>query len=75
MIMKSGAEGADNFLTIENGQFPPPPPKYMPNDDFSEPPRRADSKNPIFNSFCRISGPGHRRGLGVSLGRIVGGVN
>ena len=43
----------------------------MANDDFSEPPRRADSKNP-FSFFCRISGPGHLRGPGVSLGRILG---
>ena len=33
--MKSGAA---NFLSIG---------KYMPHDDFPEPPRRADSKNPI----------------------------
>ena len=44
--------------------------KYIANDDFSEPPRRADSENPIF-SFCRFLGPGHLRGLGVSLGRIL----
>ena len=41
--------------------------KYMANDDFSEPPRRADSKNPIF-IFCRILGPGHLRGPGVWVG-------
>ena len=45
--------------------------KYMANDDFSEPPRRADSKNPIF-SFSRFFGLGHLRGPGVSLGRILG---
>ena len=44
----------------------------MANDDFSEPPQRADSKNPIF-IFCRILGPGHLRGLGFSVGRILGG--
>ena len=41
----------------------------MANDDFSEPPRRADSKNPIF-IFCRFLGLCHLRGPGVSLGRI-----
>ena len=46
--------------------------KYMANDDFSKPPRRADSKNPIF-IFCEILGPGHLRGPGVSLGKIFGG--
>ena len=40
--------------------------KSMANDDFSEPPRRADSKNPIF-SFSRFLGPG------VRLRRILGG--
>ena len=30
--------------------------KYMANDDVSELPRRADSKNPIY-IFCRIWGP------------------
>ena len=45
--------------------------KYMANDDFSETPRRADSKNPIFIS-CRLLGLGHLRGPGVSLGRILG---
>ena len=45
--------------------------KYMANDDFSKPPRRADSTNPIF-IFCRILGPGHLRGPGVSLGKILG---
>ena len=43
----------------------------MANDDFSEPPRCADSKNPIF-IFCRFLGLGHLRGPGVSLGRILG---
>ena len=44
----------------------------MANNDCSEPPQRADSKNPIF-IFCRILGPCHLRGPGVSLGRILGG--
>ena len=48
-----------------------PPPKSMADDDLSEPPRRADSKNPIF-IFCLILGLGHLRGPGVSLGRILG---
>ena len=43
----------------------------MANDDFSEPPRRADSENPIF-TFGRFLGPCHLRGRGVSLGRILG---
>ena len=57
------------FLNINNGQFFFT--KYMANDDFSEPPRHADPKNPIF-IFSRFLGPGHLRGLGVSLGRILG---
>ena len=48
------------------------PTKYMANDEFSEPPRRADSNNAIF-IFCRILGPGHFWGPGVSLARILGG--
>ena len=43
--------------------------KYMANDDFSGPPRRADSINPIF-IVCRILGPGCLRGPGFSLNRI-----
>ena len=43
----------------------------MANDDFSEPPRRADSKNPIF-FFPRFLGLGHLQGPGVRLGRILG---
>ena len=43
----------------------------MASGVFSEPPRRADSKNPIF-IFCRILGLGHLRGPGFSLGRILG---
>ena len=66
VIMNSGAKGAENFLSIGNGQnFLN---KYMANDGFSEPPRRADSKNSIF-----IFGPGHLRGPGVRHGRICGG--
>ena len=38
---------------------------------FLNPLERADSKNPIF-IFCRFMGLGHLRGLGVSLGRILG---
>ena len=45
--------------------------KCMANDAFSEPPRRADSRNPIF-IFCLFLGLGHLRGPGVSLGRILG---
>ena len=45
--------------------------KYIANDDFSEPPQRADSKNPIF-FFSRFLGLGHFRGPGVRLGRILG---
>ena len=45
--------------------------KYMANDDFSEPPRRTDSKNPIF-IFCRFLGLVHLQGPGVSLVRILG---
>ena len=41
------------------------------NRDFSEPPQRADSKNPIF-IFCQFLGLGHLRSPGVSLGRILG---
>ena len=44
--------------------------KYA-NDNFSEPPRRADSKNPIF-IFGRFLGLGRLRGPGVSLVRILG---
>ena len=47
--MNSGAGGAENFLSIQNGQsFFFSFTKYMANDDFFDPPRRADSKNPIF---------------------------
>ena len=45
----------------------------MANDDFAEPPRRADSKNPIFffsANFESRSPPGTRG----SVGRILGGM-
>ena len=44
--------------------------KYMANDDFAEPLQRADSKNPIFIFLPDLPGPGHLRGLGVSLARV-----
>ena len=31
----------------------------MANDEFCEPPQRADFKNPVF-IFCRLLGPGHQ---------------
>ena len=43
----------------------------MANDDFSEPPRRADSKNPTF-FFPPLLGLGHLQGLEVRFGRILG---
>ena len=43
----------------------------MANDDLSEPPEHADSKNPIF-ILCRFLGLGHLRGPGVSLGWSLG---
>ena len=46
--------------------------KHYQIHDFFEPPRWADSRNPIF-IFCRLLGSGHLRGSGVSLGRILGG--
>ena len=46
----------------------------MAHDVFSEPPRRAHSKNPIF-FFSRFLGLGHLQGLGVTLGRIFGVVS
>ena len=58
------------FLSIKSGRSFPPT-KYMANDDFSEPPRRTDSKNPIF-IFCRILGLGHLRGLGLVSGEFLG---
>ena len=45
--------------------------KYMANDDFFDPPRRTDSKNRVY-IFCRFLGLDHLRGMGVSLGRILG---
>ena len=44
----------------------------MANDDFSELPRRADSKFPIF-ILRQILGQGRLRDPGGSLGRILGG--
>ena len=67
--MKSGTKGAENFSSTKIGRFFFT--KCMANDDFSEPPRRADSKNPIF-IFSRLLGLGHLQGLGVRLGRILG---
>ena len=49
--MSSGAKGAEIFfLTIKNGPifFT----KCMANGDFSETPRRTDSKDPIFFFFA-----------------------
>ena len=46
MIMNSGPECAEHFLSIENGLLFLLT-KYMANDDFSEPPRRADPKIPF----------------------------
>ena len=71
--MKSGAKGAENFfgaLKLVDFFFT----KYMANDDVSEPPRRADSKNPIF-FFCRFWGLGHLQDPGIRLGRILGGLS
>ena len=49
------------------------PTKCMADDNFSEAPRRADFKNPIFIAFfCRFLDLGHLRGPAVSLGRILG---
>ena len=70
MITKSGAEGADTFLTIENGQFSPPPNTWQMMT-FLNPLDALIPKIPC-SFFCRISGPGHLRGPGVSLGRILG---
>ena len=41
------------FLSIKNGQMIFA--KYMANDDFSEPPRRADSRNPIFGPVTPVA--------------------
>ena len=46
--------------------------KHMANDDFSEPPRRADPQNSIF-IFYRILGAGHLRVEGSVAVRIRGG--
>ena len=68
--MNSGTKGAENFLSIKIGQifFA----NYMANDDFSEPPRRADSKSPVFIFFCQFSVWVTSEARGVSLGRILG---
>ena len=70
VVINSGTEGAKYFsaLKMVENFFT----KYIANDDFSEPPQHADSKNPVF-IFRRILGLGHLRGLEVSLGRIGGG--
>ena len=60
--MKSGAEGADNFFTIENGPFSP-----QPNARQMMIPHHADSKNPIFLPNIGFGPP-----PGVNLGRILG---
>ena len=52
VIMNAGAEGAEKFLEHY---------KWSKWFVFSQPPQRADSKNPIF-ILCRISGLGHLRG-------------
>ena len=67
--MKSGAKGAKSFSSTKIGRFFSP--NFMTNDDFSEPPRRADSKKSIF-FFSRFLRLGHLQGLGVRLGRILG---
>ena len=68
MIMNQKCRKKFSALKMVNFYFT----KYMANDDFSEPPQRTDPKNPIF-ICCRILGPGHLRGLGVSLGRLLEG--
>ena len=70
LFMNSGAKGAEIFESISNGQFLFT--KYMANDDISEPPRCAASKNLIF-FFCRVLGLGDLWGPGVSFGRILEG--
>ena len=72
MIMTSGAGCAENCFCALKKMVINLVTKSMANDDFSAPPRRADSKNPIF-IFCRILGLGHLRRPGVSLRRILGG--
>ena len=44
--------------------------KSMANDEFSEPPQCADSRNPIFCFADFFLGLGHLRGPGISLVRI-----
>ena len=47
--------------------------KYMANDGFSEPPRHADSKIPVFAKFwVRVtSGPGGSVSVGMGGGRSI----
>ena len=47
--------------------------RYIANDHFSEPPRRAEPNNPMFICCWNFS-PGHLRGPGVSLSRVLGRV-
>ena len=74
--MNSGVEGAANFIffwSIELGQFFFT--KYMANDEFSEPTRRAGSKKVYFHLLLKFgswSPPGPR---GQSQYDFGGGVN
>ena len=45
----------------------------MTNDDFSEPPRRADSKNPVFIFFAEFRVRVTSWAPGISLGGSFGG--
>ena len=68
MIMNSGAEGAETSCSLKMVKFFFT--KYMANDDRFEP----DALIPKIHAFiCQTLGPGHLRGPGVSLGRILGG--
>ena len=73
--MNSGAKGAELFLRTLKMVILFSPTKYVANDDFSEPPRRADSRNYIFIFFLPIFffWSGSPPGPGVSLGRISQG--
>ena len=62
--MNSGANGAEKIFSFEKGELFFFSTKYMANDDCSESPQRAGSRNPIF-IFCQILGPDHLRGPGV----------
>ena len=59
------------FLTIETGQFFPPPNTWQTMSYLN--PLAALIPRIPFSFFCRLSGPGHLRGPRVSLGRILGG--